>query len=209
MRIRTAIALLAAAGVLGVAGLAAAGIPNLDNSSVTSANAVPVSIMLCPLGDGDAFTAAQVYGSGTTTDATITVTLLDINFDPVVGYPETDVWFESPGLCYCVDGNIADGPSDSAGQMFFQEAPNAGGCNSGSPISILVNGGTMPVQITSISMNSPDLTCDLAVNLSDLTIYAQTVATTPGAYCIDYYWDGSSTLSDLIRFAQHSGHACP
>lgn len=205
MKLGKAIVPFGCLAVLAVAGTAAAGIPNFANSTLGTAATVPVSMVLSPDGQGDPFTAARLYGGGTT-DATITLTLRDINFDPVVGYPAEDVWLEAVGLCACVSGAIADGPSSSGGVLTFASPPFAGGCTEGADLYVVVAGDQFPTPITNIHFNSPERTCDLTVNLSDLTLYAQAPN---GAYTADLYWDGQKNLSDLVIFASHSGATCP
>jgi len=194
---------------IALASTAWAGIPDLDNSTAVTAATVPVSVLLCPACDGDPFSAARVYGGGSTHDATITVTLLDINFIPVVGYPAEDVWFDATGLCFCTDGNIADYDSDASGQTQFATAPCGGGCSPDADTVIYINGEALhQPAITGISYNSPDMDCSLVVDLTDVVMFAG-IFYGSYDYCGDFYWDGVINLSDIVVLAQHLGHVCP
>jgi len=210
MSSRKVIALLVSCLFLGLATAAWAGIPDPDNSSFTSAATDDVSILVCPLGDGDSFSGAQAFGLGPgTANALITVTLLDINFVPVVNYPREDVWLEANGLCYCPDGNIADANTDANGMTQFDLPLRAGGCSDDGSTVIWVNGDAINnPPLDHLLYNSPDMNCDLVVNLTDIVFFSQVYY---GAYdyCADFYWDGSINLSDIVFLAQHNSHACP
>jgi len=207
---RNAITLLMTGLMVLLAGAAVAGIPDPDNSSFTAAVAEDVSILICPNGDGDLFSGAQAFNQGPgTADATITVTLLDINFVPVVNYPREDVWLQANGLCYCPDGNIVDANTDANGMTSFILPMRAAGCSDDGSSVVWVNGDAINnLPLAHLKYNSPDMNCDLVVNLTDIVFFSQVYY---GAYdyCADFYWDGAINLSDIVFLAQHNSHACP
>ena len=199
--------ILSGALVLGIAGLAGAGIPNLDNSTAVTVGST-VSVLICPAGDGDRLDAAQAC-DGTTVDATITLTILDINFDPVVGWPAEDAWIQANGICLCTDGSIADAPTDLAGQTTFSGTIEGGGCSDDSSTNIFINPfGLLNQPGLPIWFNSPDFNCDLVVNLTDVVLLAGYYFGSYG-YCADLYCDGVINLSDVVVFTPHFNHACP
>jgi hypothetical protein len=209
MALKKLIGLMACVAVLGLASLAAAGIPDPDNSYATVGTAPDqISCVVCPAGDGGAMTQCYLSG-GTGVDGTITFTVLDINLDPVVLYPAVDMWVEANGLCYCSPtATIADGPTDGSGQTTFSGPFYVGGCSDDNSTNIRVNGTLLNHPGLPIWFNSPDMNCDFVVNLSDVVIFAPAYY---GAYsyCADFYWDGNINLSDVVILAQHIAHVCP
>jgi hypothetical protein len=190
-----------------IATTAWAGIPNLDNSSATVATA-GATVVVCPAGDGDRLDTAQDCASGHV-NATVTLTVYDINFDFVVGYPAADMWLEANGICLCTDGSIADGPTDVNGIATFSGALKAGGCSTDGSLNVYINPhGLLNQMGMSMDLISPDMTCDLVVNISDFSAFA-------GAYlggyakCADFVCDGVLNVSDLVYFANHYQHICP
>jgi hypothetical protein len=208
MMSKKTIGLLAGVLVLGFGSVAWAGIPNLDNSYATTSATQQVSLMICPACDGDDLLHAQDC-SGGTVDATVTLTVLDINYDPVVGYPETDLWIVANGICVCpADPPIADGPTDLNGQTTFTGTICGGGCSDDSSFNVYINPyGVLNHPGLDILINSPDMSCDLVVNLTDLSLFAACYAACD--YCCDFYCDGACTLSDVVKFAAHYQHVCP
>jgi hypothetical protein len=194
--------------VLGLSTVAWAGIPNVDNSTAVTAAGQQVSVLICPFGDGGRLDAAQGC-DGTTVNATITLTVLDINFDPVVGYPPEDLWIVANTICLCPDGSIADGPTDGAGQTTFTGALEAGGCSNDNSTNIFINPhGVLSQPGLPIWFNSPDMDCNLVVNLSDVVVFAS-IFFGGYDYCADFYCDGVINLSDVVVFTPHVGHSCP
>lgn len=196
-------------------GVSGAQVPDPILSQATCASSSPISLANSPNGGGDHFQSAQIYGGGSF-DATITVTLLDGNANPVSGYPPEDIWLDvqdpEPLFATCPGGAIADGHTDALGQTTFSNSLRAGGSGSGSQVMI----GTwptpeFPIPVVGgdlINFNSPDINGDLQVNLSDIAIFA---ADYYGAYNYrsDFYWDGIVNLSDLGFMAQGVGASCP
>jgi len=202
------IALLAGVVVFGFASVAMAGIPNLDNSTAVTAASQNVSVLVCPACDGDRLDNAQKC-DGTRTDATITLTVLDINYDPVVGYPAVDMWLVANGMCLCTNGSIADGPTNVAGQTTFSGTLCAGGCSDDSSMNVYINPyGVLTQAGLDIWVNSPDMDCNLIVDLTDVVLFA-TAYYGVYDYCADFYCDGAVDLSDVVVFSTHYSHACP
>jgi hypothetical protein len=192
--------------------------PDLDQCYATSANSEPVSILVRPDGGGWPLTEAMLFG-GELTDATITLTLLDGNGDPVVLFPAEGTWLESlcldtaPGcLPLCGIGSVADGSTNTLGQTTFSDPLRAGGSGVGAGIMI----DTVPLPESPLEFsggdqfhfNSPDISGDLVVNLTDIALFAGDYYG-PYNYRSDFYWDGNLNLSDLVFLAQAVGASCP
>jgi hypothetical protein len=193
--------------VLAFAATSWAGIPDLTLSTATTSAGASVSLLICPLGDGDLLTSARLYGGGTT-DATVTLTLLDGNTDPIPGYLATDLWLDANGIVLCTDGSDADADTDVNGITTWTGALAAGGCSDDGSTNVWVNGSSLLQAPLSILMNSPDMNGDLIVNLTDVVLFAG-FYNGAYAYCADFYWDGILNLSDIVLLAQHIGHTCP
>ena len=172
----------------------------------------PVSLPLRPDGNGRPFTSAYMW-NGVQVDATITVYCVDYNMDPIPDYPAEEIWLEWYGdeVVFCLGGNIADGPTDENGVTTFTGSPPAGGSGdaaAGYGLQIMMSGAPLVQPPFDISANSPDLTGDLVVNISDIAIFTQIFF---GAYeyRADFFWDGIINLSDLAIFGQALGSECP
>jgi hypothetical protein len=202
--------------LLGLTAMANAQVPDPDLCSATSANSEPVSILVRPDDGGWSFTEAMLFG-GARTDATITLTLLDGAGDPVVNFPAEGSWLETGCLEFdclfvCGAGSISDGSTNMLGQTTFSNPLRAGGTGANSTIMI----DTVPLPESPLEFpggdqfhfNSPDISGDLVVNLSDVALFA---ADFYGAYNYrsDFYWDGVVNLQDLALLAQGIGASCP
>jgi len=207
MELKRPIAFLATVLVLVSASLATAGIPDLHSSSAGTVATAGVSKLVCPQGDGTRFDD-PVFKDGKV-DATIWLNLLDINLDPVVGYPAVDMWLVANGMCLCPNGSVADQATDINGDTTFSGALRAGGCSDDNSLNVYINPyGVLDQAGMAIWVNSPDMNCDLLVNLSDLSMFAQAYF---GAYtyCADFHYDGVLDLSDVVQFSSHYSHTCP
>jgi len=181
MEFKRPIMLLATVLVLASVSLATAGIPDLNNSTATTSASTTVSGGICPQGDGDHLDAIG---------AQISLQLLDINGDPVVGYPAVDMWLVANGMCLCPGGSVADQSTDINGYTTFSGALHAGGCSNDNSLNVYINPyGVLNHAGMAIWVNSPDMNCDLMVNLTDLSLFASAYFG-PYAYCIDYNFDG-------------------
>lgn len=188
--------------------LADRNIPDPFLSNIQTRATEDVSVMTCPGCDGYSLNQAQVFG-GEFMDATIEVQLLDNTMMPVVNFPFEDIWLEGEGLCFCPGGNTADQNTDPNGYTEFTHSLCGGGSSEDYALEGYLWGVAFPQgPIPYIKTNSPDVNCDLEVNLSDLATFAQGFFGTY-SYSLDFYWDGVMNLHDLAFFAQHFGHACP
>lgn len=185
-----------------------AGIPDLTKSAASTAAGVTASVYNLPNGGGHRVDNCYRSG-GTRINATITLTLRDVNNVPIYQYPWADLWLDTAdgGLAYCSGGTTADRDTDVNGQTVWTGTLFAG-C-SGIGTVIVVSGAVMTGTVLGVNHNSPDINCNLAVNLSDLSLYAQDVFGGVYKYRSDFYYDGNLNLSDLVLMAQGAGAVCP
>lgn len=218
--------LLVCIACLGLATLSFAGIPDLTNSTVVTAQTdTPVSIFCAPDGGGQAFTEAR--GSSGVQDATITVTLLDAGMAPVFLYPFEDLWLETSlgGLIYCTGGTTADASTDINGQTTWSLPLQAGGFSEyntyGGAMTeftkVMVNGVAMSDDLQ-ILFNSSDLaegiTGPLVSDLTDAIAFTDAkdlwdYPNGPYQYEADAFFSGTYNLSDVIVFAGGLNVSCP
>jgi len=164
------------------------------------------TVLVCPAGDGRRLDAALDDG-GSVVDATITVHMFDEFGDPIVGVPAEDIWLESTQghLVYPPDGTIADRPSDENGITVFQEPLLAGGHSSADErVVVFVVGDPVPYELD-LAFNSPDIDGDLAIDLTDVALFAGDYF---GGYDArsDLQRDGALDLADLALLAAHYTH---
>ncbi|MBD3222782.1 hypothetical protein GF314_16245 [bacterium] len=169
--------------------------------------AEPSCVFARPDGGGLPLTHAYAPG-GAIVDATLTLSLVTSDGDPLVGLPAEDVWLMSTGsgLAPCGWGCLPDGPSDENGQMVWREPLLAGGHTVGESLVIALAGTPMQREFD-ITVKTPDQDGDRLVNLTDITIFAQAL----GSYVesCDFNDDGTVNLSDLARFTGGIGRTCP
>jgi hypothetical protein len=202
--------------VVSLASLAWAGVPDLGLSTAEiPAGSDGALVFSTPNAQGEAFTAAFLPG-GAVVDATITVTLIDTNADPIFLYPLADMWLETSldGLSYCSGGTVADQSTDENGQTTFSN-PIAGGgyTNPASEATLVmvagapISGGGVDVQF-----NGPDISGDLNVNLTDIVQFTNLLGGNFADHPLfagDFNYDGTINLSDIVRFTGGIGAACP
>ena len=203
-RINLAVGVLAAL----CATAAGAGIPNLDLSTAATAAGGPASIVICPQGDADRLDNARGATGATGLDATVTLNLLDSNSDPIAAFPAVDMWLDATGISLCLDGSIADGATDINGQTTWTGALAAGGYAASGELHVMISGNPLNGPGMAVVVNSPDLNADLAVNLTDVVLFAG-MFYGPYDETGDFYHDGALNLSDIVILAQHMGHECP
>jgi hypothetical protein len=192
--------------VLSFAAVAWAGIPDPANSEVDFYDVEPISIMVLPNGLGDRLDAAKPGG----VDATITVTLRDAANNPVVLYSFEDLWLAFSDLYLC-PGQVptpTDGSTDENGQTFWAGSFFAGDCDQ-SDIFVSVGGTLLPYAITDYNINSPDLTGDGVVNISDTADYWGLFNSAGYDYCIDFDFNGLNNIADTAEFYGSLGTTCP
>lgn len=187
--------------------LAWAEVPNLDNSTATTAASEQVSVYSLPNGAGDGLDDVYVFG-GAKTNATVTLTLLTDAFTPVVNYAFEDLWIEADTgpFVFCLDGTVADADTDINGQTTFTN-PMFAGAN-GAGLVIIVDGNALSQLPLDFLFNSPDISGDLVVDLTDVVFFSQDFYG-PYNYISDFYWDGNLDLSDIVLLAQGMAAQCP
>ena len=211
---------LVCALVLVIASTTWAGIPDPTESYATNRNfPVECSILVVPDGSGTPINSCYwdpaVGPAGPHCDATIDLWVLDAFGDPIYLYPFSDMWLESDthvwyngdvtSMVHCVGGTVADQSTDLQGHTLFSGALFAGCC--GEDIKVLVNGWVVQI-LPDKRVNSPDMSCDLVVNLTDVILFATSYYGVY-EYCADFYWDLTLNLSDIVVMAQAQGAACP
>jgi len=203
--------------------------------STVTANAGVV--LVCPLGDGDALTAA-VGG----VNCQVSMVVKDSGGIGIAGIPVTDMWLVgcNDGLLLCggSQGSNADAATTLTGATTFSNEPVSGGCDTG--LFAVVQGiviqtpGTCLPKCLAVQARSPDyksagapgppgcagdIRCpDSRVSLADYNWFSTHYPTAgnPGApyfTCADYAAPlGTVTLSDYSKFSVHYagvGHKCP
>jgi hypothetical protein len=191
-----------------VAGLAdPTGIPDVSLSTATVPGPGPFSVYMRPDGGGHPLSSAYLMG-GQEADATITLHLVDISGAPIYLYPFEDLWLEcdAGSLALCLGGSTADDDTDINGETTFSHPIYGGGQGQG--VVVLVSGMPLAQPPLPISLNSPDITGDLVVNITDMVLFG---ADWLGSYRYrsDLFYDGVIDISDIALFAQGMGASCP
>jgi hypothetical protein len=183
------------------------GVVDQCNSSASGAAGV---VLACPQSDGDLLSAAGL---------TITVTVLDINSDPVPNIPAADVWLigcnDLLALCGGSGAINASGPTDVNGQTTITGDIAAGGCDLGG-VRVVVQGiaigaGPCGDPCVAVKVKSPDINGNLIVNLVDFATFGAGYTSPPKPYneCIDYAAPfGTVTLADFAKYGSHNNHTC-
>ncbi len=197
---------------LGAATLSFAGQPDpaLSSAALDAAIVDPVSVFTLPNGAGKALSEAKLQAGGEV-DATINVELLDAAGNPIFLYPFEDMWVETTlgGLIACNGGTVADASTDINGQTTFSAAFYAGGSSGGEQAVVVVNGTSLVGSNLDILFNSADLNGDLQVNLTDTVAFVPLYTGGAYDYAVDFYYDGTVNLSDLVFYAGGLNTACP
>lgn len=179
----------------------------LPDPTLSFARSDVASMWVCPRSDGNA--AAWVVPTG------IEAFLKKADGSPLALVPAADIWLTSTSssFVFCGGAMLAELESDENGMAAFSHySPPAGGClpnqTPGQPLSLRVvaMGVSIPSNIP-FSLNSPDITGDLQVNLGDVGPFS---AALNGTYnwCSDFFADGVVNLSDVGIFSAHLGHGC-
>ena len=191
---------LAVAGsmLLGLTGVAAAGIP--DEVATTASTDAPGTVMITPMGQG---------GSIADAGATINVVVRDVGGFPIPNYPFQDIWVGHPGdnsIVLCQGGSTADNNTNALGETTISGIVSGGGFSS--TTKVYVNGSVLAGPALTLSMNSPDITADLDVNLFDFNIFGADYGGTEfrSDYAAPY---GTVNLADFAAFGQSYGEVCP
>jgi hypothetical protein len=171
--------------------------------------------MVCPQGDGTRF---EDPGCA----AIIELVARDATGAGIPGILATDIWLDGcTDLCLCGgSGNInADSnttaftgpPPTEIGYTTISGDMQAGGCDLDGLFviiqGVIVCNGTvcLPYWVT-----SPDINCDLVVDIVDLALFATVYVSQPGGYdaCYDFNCDGLINIVDFAIFSTHYTHTC-
>jgi len=183
--------------VLLVAGVAAAGVPSANTSTVERAGqgtptCNPDAAVVCPTGD---------IGS-----VLVTVTVRNVYGDPL---PSKTVNCQAAVVTgtffFCAGETPQSGVSDSNGEVVFT-FDNFGGCG-----SIQFNAdceGVSFIPSTTIAITSPDNSGSGAVDGIDLSVFGQAYGV-PNLPCHDFNCDNTTDGLDLSLFGTSYGHGCP
>jgi hypothetical protein len=180
---------------------------------VSSRSAELVSVFTLPGGGGMPLDDCRTY-EGAPVDATIELTIMTEEWDPIVGWPAEDMWLQtaSGGVSFCPDGNLADGPTDVYGETTFGRALAGGGASDhlgDERLLVYVNGSPLPEHPGfQIYINSADINGDLVVNLADVIVFTGHFFGSYD-YAADLHWDGAIDLSDIVMLSQGMGSGCP
>jgi hypothetical protein len=182
--------------------VARAGWPDYAPSEI---QAVPGDFYMVPSGS---VPSLEEQGVG------IELWLRDANQGPVAGLPAQDLWLEpeTGELSWCVGGNIADASTDAEGYTTFRRALAGGGWTE-SGLVIRAAGEMIPKTpygsdyVLDLRVNSPDINGDLQVDLGDISLFAEDLASYH--FRSDYDHDGQVNLSDIAILASWIGDRCP
>jgi hypothetical protein len=195
--------------------------PDPTKTTISTPSPGPFSLFCVPNGSGNDLLAAYEFG-GTPANAQIHLTMRDANNVPVINFPYEQIWIESSGtdLYLCPPNpnrlaTIANADTDISGSTDFLGPFHVGGHHE--PPNVLefwvelANGSSLLVGTGApVSFNSPDLTQDGIVNISDVIVFSNIWF---GAYEYrgDFLWDGAINISDLVLFSQalSLGAQCP
>jgi hypothetical protein len=187
-------------------------LPDIDLSYAwftdVSGHGGTLSMMVVPDGSGDSLD--EVFRSdGTRVNGEISLTVLDAVGQGMAGVlpAEMTVGSDDVRLVFCDEFNIARVATDTDGSSYFG-GPFGGGGTSESPLRIAVCYGFLSSVGLPLQINSPDITGDLKVDLSDVQLFASDFY---GSYDYrsDFEYDGVVNLSDVARLAKHMGANCP
>lgn len=166
-----------------------------------------VSLFVLPDGSGSEFAHAMVP-YGVSVDATVYCQLMDYGGFPIQGFPGEDMWLESvdDGLVFCAQGTSADTDTDANGIATWSTPLHAGGHSEGH-CNVMVNGSALFTPLN-LQFNSADISGDLVVNLTDVSLFAENLFGIYNYRC-DFYFDGVINIADLAKLAEGISAACP
>lgn len=198
------------AGLLGGSGATNDGWEHFEMFSVLvsmNADADGAALFTRPDGEGLPFTHAYA-SDGSQVDATITATFVDPDWEPIVGIPREDLWLASSsgGLAACVDGTLADDPTDELGNAYWRLPLRAGGHTVGESLHV-VAAGMMLARALDLTVKSPDLDGSRVVLLPDIAAFIPAIGTDTEE--CDFNNDGVVDLADIARFIAALGVGCP
>ncbi len=182
--------------------------PNFSHAWLAYSGPETLTLMILPSGSGPYFTQARTP-DGALADATITLELLDLLYQPIADFPREDIWLkaEDGGMYFCIPfGLWPDSDTDQAGLTTWFQRPRGGGHSEG-PFVVFVNGNPLTTPPLPLAMNSPDINASGTVNLTDVQFFTMDIY---GDYNFrsDLHRDGVVNLSDLVPLADSIGHHC-
>jgi len=136
---------------------------NDPDTNICSATSAGGAFYICPAGDGETLADAG---------ATITVTVLDANGLPCVGYPKENIWVSSivpDELELCPGANMADTDTDANGVTTISGTIVGGGYTQNG-LYVHIDGEPISGSPLSINVNSVDITGDLYIDLCEMII---------------------------------------
>jgi hypothetical protein len=200
--------------VIGAATFAVAGVPDLQlSTAVTAAGAGVTPVMYnLPNGAGSAFAVAGTTTGGTT-NATITLTVLDGAGVPVFNYSAADMYLvpvaAAGNFFACANGTIATFNTNASGITRWDAPLRAGGWNSGLT-KVVISGAALTSNLGLVLRhNSSDLSGDGIVDLVDLGAFAGDFYGGLNPFRADLQADGLVDLGDLGVLASGIGTSCP
>jgi hypothetical protein len=174
----------------------------LDNAAGSDG----ATVYIVPGGTGADFTDARLTG-GVPVDATLTLTVVNSEGNPIAGYPAADMWLVTTagGLVTCGLANPGDA-TDANGQTSWVNTLAGGGNSLAEEAQAVIAGDPVP-NTAMVHFVSADLNGDLTVNLSDISVFTQAL----GVYnaVADFNNDQTVNLSDISLMAQGIGSVCP
>jgi hypothetical protein len=211
--------LMACTAVLSLAVVATAGVPDLSLSTATAPGLTSQATLYNrPDGAGSPFTTAHAFNTPLVdVDATITLTLLDGNGDPVKFFPTADMYVGTTAATFfpCVNGTIADFVTNEFGVTEWQDPMEAGGYTDPTVpdvTQVYINGSPLSGAGFDLQFNSCDLSGatgpDGATNITDIVTFTQ-IYFGAYSYSADFVWDGAINISDIVLMAQGNGAGCP
>lgn len=191
---------LAVAGsmLLGLTGLAMAGVPDDTNSTATSGSG---TLLIVPSGTGPSLGSLGL---------TVFVNVRDGANDPIAAYPFQDIWLDDVGngdISLCQGGSVADGNTNASGDATISGAIAGGGWTQNG-MQVYLAGTPLTGAALNIDVNSVDITGDLKVDIGDIGEFAIDFN---GAYAFrsDFVPDGLINLSDVGELSTKNGDVCP
>lgn len=178
--------------VLGLAGMAMAGIPDETQCTATAPGG---TLLIVPSGTG------PTLGEKNTP---ISVNVVDSNLDPIVGYPFQDIWVDDAGdgsISLCNGGSAADANTNASGDCTISGAIAGGGFTQAGLRVYLAGVAITGSAALLIDLNSCDVDGDLVVGLNDFAEFAIDFNAGTNPFRSDFVPDGVVNLADLGDFA--------
>ncbi|MCK9996581.1 MAG: hypothetical protein KAH56_09940 [Candidatus Krumholzibacteria bacterium] len=168
----------------------------------------PLTLMITPDGTGGYFSDARTP-DGTIADATITLLLMDYFNTPIGYFPREDIWIQSGdgGITFCGIYDLwPDTDTGPDGRTSWFQRPK-GGRHSEEPMVVYVNGTPLAGPPLELYFNSPDITGNGSVDLTDVTWFTMDYFS-GYHFRSDLHRDGVLNVSDVVLLAQWMGRRC-